>query len=199
MTYPSSCNAFNLDGTVGFHHFHSPSASLLQNVPTMMVPSKSNAATFVELLGFKLIPWSKVWFGPWIQLNSVGLDGFSDSLVKNGCTEHVKSVNANYAQWNAHIHVLFSLAISRRLDGRLTSWNRLPQMTLSDRLFFQMECWYTRTVWTGLRHGYHPTGGTYVQMTYEQLMNSMIMGGQRVAFQNRHRQDLLLWNKASIV
>jgi len=78
---------------------------------------------------------SVIWTLDPIELSR--LDGFSDSLVKNGCTEHVKSVNANYAQWNAHIHVLFSLAISRRLDGRPTSWKRLPQMTLSDRLFFQ--------------------------------------------------------------
>lgn len=93
--YPSLCNVFNLVGTIGFHHSHSPSLALLQNVPAIRVPSKSNAATFVEFIGSKFMPCNRVCFGPglgFIHLNAVGFRGSSDFLEKKGCPEHEVSV-----------------------------------------------------------------------------------------------------------
>jgi hypothetical protein len=57
----------------------------------MTVPSKSNAATFVELFGSKLTPWSNEYFGPRFGFTHRNAEGSSDCFEKKGCTRYVES------------------------------------------------------------------------------------------------------------
>lgn len=85
-THPDSCSSCNLAGTLALHHSHWPP---VVNPDLINVPSRSNAATLHELLGFILTACkhdlvepsgSSQWNGP------LGIGACAD-LEKNGWTE----------------------------------------------------------------------------------------------------------------